>query len=173
MNRHSRISPFSKKRAAEFAAKGWSMNSTFAPTQRRRSPNTSKATVAGPDANTVEAVLERDHWSCVSCGVGLFGDRGVHWSIQHRVARGAGGTSRQEVNSPASLIALCGSGVTGCHGRVEKREGEDERRGYWVRRDRDGKPVNPALVPVKHATHGWVLLDDQGGWIRCAPAVAA
>lgn len=41
---------------------------------------------------------------------------------------------------------------------------------------RCGKPFHwsgfndhPELVPILTAQHGWVLLDDKGGWTRCEP----
>lgn len=31
---------------------------------------------------------------------------------------------------------------------------------------------HPELVPILTAQHGWVLLDDKGGWTRCETAEA-
>lgn len=40
-------------------------------------------------------------------------------TIQHRIARGMGGTSRSELGAAVNGILLCGSGTTGCHGWTE------------------------------------------------------
>lgn len=73
----------------------------------------------GASAAVEALVIARDGGRCVRCGVALGSMRGQDWSMQHRCARGAGGTSRPELNQPGNLILLCGSGVTGCHGWVE------------------------------------------------------
>ena len=65
-------------------------------------------------------------------------------SIQHRLARKKGGTLRPEVHELPSLLVLCGTGTTGCHGWVEGRRPGMEQRGLWVR-----EGVTPAAeVPV-------------------------
>lgn len=67
-------------------------------------------------------------------------------SIQHRRARGVGGTSLAEAHSLANLLLLDGTGVTGCHGWVETfGRGEAEDRGLWVRHTYE----NGVLVPVE------------------------
>lgn len=109
----------------------------------------------GPDRATRELVYERDDWCCFCCGVPLLNQPR---SLQHRDDRGMGGTRRPEVNSPANLILLAGSGVTACHGRVERRCPVDNDRGYWLKHGQD-----PATTPVWHWRHGWVLLDHTGG----------
>jgi 5-methylcytosine-specific restriction protein A len=114
-----------------------------------------KTVDTGPDRNTKTLVKERDDWTCVSCGnpiTGLF-------SIQHRVARGQGGTSNPAINSPANLILLCGSATSpGCHLRAESRDSEMHARGFWLNHHED-----PAAFPVAHSVHGWVLLLEDGG----------
>jgi hypothetical protein len=80
-------------------------------------------------------VVRRDGYCCVACGV-YIGDR--PFSIQHRVARGQGGT-----NALSNLLTLCGSAVTGCHGRCEQRSREMQARGYWLESWQD-----PAAEPV-------------------------
>lgn len=47
---------------------------------------------------------------CVICG-------SVHFSIHHVLKRSQGGDDVR-----ANLVALCGSGTTGCHGAVEAAE---------------------------------------------------
>ncbi|MFY1595426.1 HNH endonuclease [Micromonospora sp. WMMD737] len=122
----------------------------------------------GPDTATVHIVLRRDQGCCVRCGAELHGRRGRDWSVQHRRARGAGGTRRPDTNQAHNLILLCGSATTGCHGWVESNR-DAARHGGWAIR----QPDNPALMPVDHALHGRVWLDADGGWSGQAPAVAS
>ena len=67
--------------------------------------------------------------------------------------------SQQGRDVLSSLLLLCGSGVTGCHGEVTGNPDWAERFGYTVK----GELADPVSVPVL-LHHGWVLLDDQGGW---------
>jgi hypothetical protein len=48
---------------------------------------TNRPKLTGPSREVVEMVLERDHYSCASCGGELYGDRGTGWSIGHRRPR--------------------------------------------------------------------------------------
>lgn len=104
----------------------------------------SKSRSTGPSPAVVDAVLERDHWSCVLCDEGIVGERGRDWSIGHRIPRGMGGTTDPRINLPSNLITLCGSGSTGCHGATEgPLRGMAYREGWLVRRHDD-----PRLIPV-------------------------
>lgn len=76
------------------------------------------------------------------------------------MARKRGGTSRAFINLPGNLILLHGTGVEGCHGRVEANGRWAVEQGFRVR---EGVAL-PAEVPVKHAVHGWVTLADDGTW---------
>jgi hypothetical protein len=53
--------------------------------------------------------------SCAVCGTG----RGAGLSAHHVLPRGRGGD-----DVTANLVALCGSGTTGCHGDVEHYRGD-------------------------------------------------
>lgn len=119
---------------------------------------------------TVEVIWERDKGCCVDCGQPQRRERRGEafggWSVQHRAARGKGGTSRGSRLRPwltraANGVIMCGTGTTGCHGRAETR---DRARafdlGFAVR---TGVTL-PASAPLRHAVHGWVLLDEEGGW---------
>lgn len=117
---------------------------------------------AGVGAAVLETVITRDQHSCARCGRPVTHlTRGVAWSIHHRRPRGSGGTSLAWVNQPANLIVLCGSGVTGCHGWVEKNRVDAIGSGLIVLRIgiREAREV-----PVMHALYGVVLLDNDGGW---------
>jgi hypothetical protein len=71
-----------------------------------------------------------------------------------------GGTSRPESNGPANLLLLCGSGTTGCHGRIESNRSEAYEKGWLV-----GQVNDPREVPVWISLFGStpVLFDDNGG----------
>jgi hypothetical protein len=117
-----------------------------------------KATKPKPGirADVVEAVLERDQHSCVVCAKDLNGTRGRDWSIHHRRPRRMGGDRRPETNLPANLVAVCGSGVDGCHGWLESRREEAMEQGLILHADDD-----PTQVPIA-VWYGAVLLDNEG-----------
>lgn len=149
------LPPMSKERREEFAAAGIPHpTSTFKPSRKASKAKRPKAT--GPDRNTVEVVLERDHWSCVVCGEPLHGDRGINWSIHHRVRRSQGVD-----NLPSNLIAVCGHGTAGCHSNIHAAPAKAREAG-WLLRSTD----IPAEVPMAHSQHGWVRLAADGEWTR-------
>jgi hypothetical protein len=110
----------------------------------------------GPSVKTVALVWRRDAGCCVRCGKQcVFAERGTDWSLQHRRARGMGGTRRPDTNSPQSLIVLCGSATTGCHGWVESNRTVALSNGWAVKSNSD-----PLLIPVAYrGSHLW-LTDD-------------
>jgi len=113
----------------------------------------------GPGQATRDLVMERDGYCCAWCGRQLLtGPR----SLQHRHARGMGGTTDPAANSPSNLILLCGSATTpgGCHLFAEQRSDEARIAGLWV-----PSWQNPADVPVLHAAYGPCLLLDDGSVI--------
>lgn len=104
-------------------------------------------------------VFTRDEGCCAHCGTAITGDRGRDWSVHHRRPRGSGGSSLEWVNRAANLVLLCGSGTTGCHGWVESHRDDARDAGFLVRLN--GVEI-AAHVPIIHAIHGRVLLDDDG-----------
>lgn len=109
---------------------------------------------------------------CEACAVHL-GEHGGE--VQHRVARGMGGTSNPVLDSIVNAALLCGAAAlrTGCHARAEARNADMHERGFWLRRGED-----PAAVPIKTASPlgFWVTvwLDADGGYSTVTPkAVAA
>lgn len=122
-----------------------------AETETSRAP---RPTYTGPDRATRELVLERDDWHCFCCGRPISGQE---YSLQHRDARGMGGSSDPMVNSPANLITLLGNALTECHGRVEKFHAADNVAGYWLKSGQI-----PAETPVLHWRYGPVLLGHDG-----------
>ncbi|MEU8334856.1 hypothetical protein [Micromonospora tulbaghiae] len=171
MERRKPLNQMSAKKRAELAGQGRPVWSTlarvpFSPardTTRHATLDRKPAKATGPDAATVALVIERDRGCCVRCGRYVAGGvRGRDFSIQHRRARGAGGTRRADTNGPQSLIVLCGSATTGCHDHVERNRVEARGFGWAVRQSDD-----PAVVPVRHAVHGLVLLSADGSFTPC------
>lgn len=124
---------------------------------KRVAHKTSRSVSTGPDANTVEAVLERDAYSCAVCGELVGSRRGVDYSIHHRRPRRMGGTSQPDTNLPSNLLTVCGSGTTGCHGHIESHRADAYDAG-WLLHASDV----PSQTPILHALHGWVFCTDDG-----------
>lgn len=118
----------------------------------------------GPDKSTRELVLERDDYRCFCCGAPIFGRE---YSLQHRDARGMGGSKDPLKNSPANLIVLLGSATTECHGRVEEFRAADNVAGYWLKTGQ--APVDTLVV---HWRLGPVLLGHDGTVIPVGRAAA-
>jgi hypothetical protein len=114
----------------------------------------------GPSPAVVELVWERDSGRCAACAGLCTGERGFDWSLHHRMARRAGGTRRPFINLPGNLVLLHGHGSALCHGDVERFRVTSESKGLVIR---DGQWL-PSQIPIEHAVHGRVLLDDSGGW---------
>lgn len=116
-------------------------------------------------------VIARDEGKCVRCGVYVADpdtlEPFVQYSLQHRRARGAGGSKDPVTDSPENLITLCGTGVTGCHGWAETSRLASQRLGYSVPQWQD-----PAVVPVAHVRRGWAWPSPEGVWVDCYAAGA-
>lgn len=105
------------------------------------------------------AIIERDG-GCVRCGGACqHGERGRDYSLQHRRARGMGGTVREDTNEPQNGLLLCGSANTGCHGYVERFRDEAREHGWAIRQNQ-----NPLSMIVDHFYHGMVFLHSNGSW---------
>ena len=108
----------------------------------------------GPTPKTRKLVLTRDDYACVCCHTPVFS---LPFDLQHRDARGMGGTSNPLANSPVNLITM----LRRCHNRVESRRfPEDNTRGYWLRMGQD-----PAEVPVTYWNGRRAWLTTTGGLI--------
>lgn len=117
----------------------------------------------GPDDETRELVLARAGYRCESCGWGIgSGWRG--YSMQHRIARGMGGTLREWINWASNLVVLCGSATTCCHGLAEARSPLMNERGFWLKSEQI-----PADTPIRSFSQGWVQLTDTGLYLPCPP----
>lgn len=155
------LAKFSKKRLAELAALGRKPWSTFTPTPREKQTKAKRPRQTGPDAATVQIVVDRDG-GCVVCGGALHGQRGLDWSVHHRKRRSQGLD-----NSPANLMATCGHGTAGCHGKIHASV-QWARDNGWLLRGRQ----DPVLEPVQHFLNGLVWLLADGGWSSRRPEVA-
>jgi hypothetical protein len=105
-----------------------------------------------------------DEACCEACGIwlGRYGGE-----IQHRKARGSGGTSAGIIDSIVNASLLCGSGAlrTGCHGLCENRDEGMQARGFWLKSGQDPVTETIALQSV----HGsgvtvYLLMDGTYGY---------
>lgn len=76
--------------------------------------------------------------------------------IHHRIARGSGGSRRPEVNEAANGVALSLEE----HASIESNRAAAYEMGLLITKH---GAVQPCTVPVL-LHHGWVLLDNQGGY---------
>lgn len=107
----------------------------------------------GPTPAQKAAVWDRDGNRCQWCG-----RRDVS-QIHHRLPRGRGGDNRL-----SNLIVLCGSGTTGCHGRVEHNRALAYDHGLLVKTGVD--PAEQVVLTYR----GWGYLTDDGTWLAEAAA---
>jgi hypothetical protein len=154
------IQPMSGKRRAALAAAGQRFpSSTFASPVVSPPKPRARPVQTGPDQATVDAVLQRDGYSCVVCGGAAHGTRSVDWSIHHRLRRSQGGDNR-----PSNLVTTCGHGTAGDHGLIHSAPAAARKAGWMLRRGQD-----PEQVPMAHALHGLVFLRNDGGWSSRRP----
>lgn len=111
-------------------------------------------------------VLERDQNTCQRCGVNVLYKLA---SVQHRIARGRGGSASERVWTPANLVLMCGSATTpgSCHDFVEHQGREQGKADGWVL-PMNNPSIDPATEPLL-TFRGWVLLDDLGSRTPCDP----
>jgi hypothetical protein len=102
-------------------------------------------------AATRRRIAQRDDNSCVACGKVITGP----YSIQHRKARGMGGTRRKVTCADGILVH--GTGNTLCHGTIEANPDWARTMGYRVDQSAD-----VLEVPVYVVGFGWRLLTADG-----------
>ena len=83
--------------------------------------------------------------------------------MHHRILRSQGGR-----NDPENLVALCGSGTTGCHGWAH-HERAAARPGGWTLRPTD----DPAVIPLDSWDRGLILFDHDWNWMIFTGEVAS
>lgn len=72
--------------------------------------------------------------------------------MHHRLKRGQGGGWE-----PENIVAVCGSGTTGCHGWIEANPKAAGRQGFHV------QPwLNPADTWILYRLSAWALLRADG-----------
>jgi hypothetical protein len=100
---------------------------------------------------------------CLAAPDGRISDRRdgrvVRHSRHHRQPRGMGGTSEAGVHALDRLLLVCGDGVSGCHGHIERHRESARARGLLVPQGGDC-----AAVPVQLASGRLVFLDATGGF---------
>lgn len=134
------------------------------PRARVASPKRRRDTGPTPAQRTL--VAERAAYACEVCGRRLHDGNGwtAAHSFHHRQARGAGGSSRPETNSPTNLLLVCGTGTTHCHGFIESHRALAEADGWLVRHG-----IDPADVPVTVDRCGEPVLLTADGDYQPAP----
>lgn len=95
--------------------------------------------------------LVRAGFRCEYCHGPLDGVHG--YSLQHRKARGMGGSRDHALAQPPNLLVLCGSGVTGHHGWVEHNPATAYDLGLALRTGWD-----PEQTPYRDQNGVWRLL---------------
>ena len=116
----------------------------------------------GPTKEVREMVLGRANHRCERCGT-LLG-MNMFYSIHHRIPRGMGGSDRQELNLASNLLALCGSGTTGCHGWIESNRSTSYEDGWLCYRNDDPRTIM-VKISTSHAMSDrfqYVYLTDEG-----------
>lgn len=106
------------------------------------------------DDETRFTVLARGQYKCERCRQDFLA-KGV--SIHHRRPRMMGGSKNEELHKSANLIALCGSGTSGCHGWVESHREEARTFGYLI-----AKVESAEEIPFKDMNGDWWMIDNNG-----------
>lgn len=125
----------------------------------------------GPTAVQRRAVAERAGYRCELClrVLGWPDGAAIAWStphsFHHRRPRGMGGTTRTATNEPPNLLLLCGTGTTGCHGRVEANRDLAYRLGWLLHQAEDPATV-PANIAVAEDHTVPMLLTGDGRYLR-------
>ncbi len=110
-----------------------------------------------------KAFFDREREACFVCRRGLrWEGRGVEWSAHHRKPRGAGGTADARIGSIANCLIVCGSGTTGCHGRIERNREIALRVGLLIPTNATTETFAPAAVRVRRLDKTWWLLTESG-----------
>ena len=104
---------------------------------------------AGEDLR--EAILWRSGGVCECCG------QTRYESLHHRTPRGMGGSTDPALNSSANIVAVCGHGTAGCHGRVEVGRAIATRYGWLVPHG-----SNPETTPILYRGL-WAYLTAENG----------
>lgn len=149
-------------------ARGGELRRTPMPRTREREKTTRpRRRNTGPTATTRDVVWARAAGCCELCGGPLSGPQG--FSVHHRLPRRMGGSRRPELNTPANLVVLCGSGTTGCHGTIESKREQAYDEGLLLHEGADPASVPVLLLPSTHAFAELVYLTVDGTYALDAP----
>ena len=117
----------------------------------------SRANGRGPTPAVRRQVIARDLSKCQYCGRHVRTESGWY-SLQHRRARGMGGTRSEIANQPANLVLVCGTGTTECHGLIEAQPIQATARGFRI-----SSSADPEKVPIVDEQGAeWYLTNDGG-----------
>ena len=117
-----------------------------------------KQRYTGATEATRNMVLERANYRCELCNKSFIG---VGMSIHHRKPRQMGGTKNPKINNASNLLAVCGSGTSGCHGKIESNREEAYKNGHLVHSYEDPAEV-PVFVYITPNMTQRVFLTDEG-----------
>lgn len=101
---------------------------------------------------TRDALRERAHDCCEICGV--WGANNAH----HRRNQSQGGP-----DILSNLLLLCGSGTTGCHGRIGREPAIAGWLGWTITDTTPPDCVRVLRFDLVTGERGFALLDDDGG----------
>lgn len=113
-------------------------------TPRRSRPETGFPRAVKLLARTRAGGGDPEQAVCECCGkwLGLYGGQ-----IQHRIARGIGGSKSRVINGITNAAVLCGNRYEGCNQKAEDREQAMKDAGWYIP-DGKGPEHDPRLVPV-------------------------
>ena len=120
----------------------------------------SRANGRGPTLAVRRQVIARDLSKCQYCGRHVRVENGWY-SLQHRRARGMGGTRSEVANLPANLLLVCGTGTTECHGLIEAQPIQAAARGFRIAAGAD-----PTKIPYMDEQGAEWYLTNDGGKVR-------
>ena len=124
-----------------------------------------KRRYTGASQETRIAVVLRSGYRCEICGGSLQGVDGM--SVHHRKPRGMGGTVDIKINNASNLMAICGSGTTGCHGWLESHREEAYEKGWLVHRYDD--PAEVAVELMQGVRKVRLYLTDDAQYAESLP----
>lgn len=113
----------------------------------------------GPSEETRMIALTRSGFRCELCAGPM-----DSMSLHHRSPRQMGGSKVPWINNPENLLAICGSGTTGCHGMVESNRSESYDTGRLVRTG-----FLPWEVPFMDVFGQWWFLNDTEKHVLTLP----
>lgn len=113
--------------------------------------------MTGPARQVRAAVIARDLSKCQWCGRHVRTENGWY-SLQHRRARGMGGSRQHATDQPPNLLLVCGTGTTECHGWIEAHPAQAAARGFRI-----AAAADPERIPYEGPTGlAWYLTPDAG-----------